>query len=340
MKCFRMAALCFVLAMSATSAFAQDVTLSARSHLNDVLNLPMSPRASALGNSFVAIKNDANSIFSNPACLSTLPMDTDDRHHIASVSFTHHVLDINEGSAVFATPVPEGVLFAGEFAAGVQYFDGGAFDETSNRGEQLGSFGSHDVALTLAYSSTASNKIHYGLGVKFVSYSLVSGSSIANYGTSWVAADAGVYYELAPALMTFGISAMNLGTQTATVAGVREAIAPNVQIGISKKLERLPFTLNLAFHNLTRDREGRSLFYALNDFSLGGEFILGKVVRLRFGYQNQLRRELTVPVGVGLAGFSLGAGFNIKNYQIDVAYNENGPAMSPLVRFGATTSFN
>jgi hypothetical protein len=328
-----------LLLLSASCARAQDLQASARAHLSDILNKPLSPRAAALGNSFVAMKDDPNTIFSNPAALSTVVPQDSSRLNEFSASYSHYILDINEGAVVYEHPVPEGVLFAGNFAAGVQYFSGGSSNETNSQGQQLGTFSTGDVALLLDYSSMASNGLHYGAGLKVVSMSLVSGSSVRDYGSTWFAADLGLFYELKSALMTFGFSAMNLGLQASAFDSVHEAVGPNVQFGISKKLERLPLTLELSFHNLNRDREGRSLFYALNDFSVGGEFVLGKVVRLRVGYENEVRHELNVPAGNGFAGFSMGFGIHIKRYDVDFALNNQGPDFSSFVRFGVRTAF-
>jgi hypothetical protein len=318
---------------------AQTLDESARAHLSDILNKPLSPRAAALGNTFVAMKDDPNTIFSNPAAISSVEITDSTRDNIMSASYTHYVLDINEGAVVYLHPVPENVLFAGDFAAGVQYFSGGTTPEANNVGDVLGTFHTGDVALVVAYSSTATNGLHYGLDAKFVSSSLVAGSSVANYSASWMAADLGLYYELKKELMTFGFSVLNIGGELGTYAGVTEPIGANVQIGVTKRLERLPLTIMVAFHNLNRDREGRNLFYALDDFSVGGEFVLGKVVRLRFGYENEVRHQLNVPTGNGLAGFSVGLGLNLKRYDIDFALNDQGPDFSPFLRFGIRTAF-
>src|SRR5690348_7938314 len=60
------AAFIFHLSSFIFSARAQDVDLSGRAHLSDVLNKPLSPRAAAMGNAFVAMKDDPNTLFSNP----------------------------------------------------------------------------------------------------------------------------------------------------------------------------------------------------------------------------------------------------------------------------------
>ncbi len=323
---------CFLL-----SAHAQSVDESARAALSDILNKPLSPRAAALGNTFVAMPNDPNTIFSNPAALSSIVVTDSDRMNNISASFTHYVLDINEGSFVYEHPVPENFLFAGNFAAGVQYFDGGTSTEADLNGNTLGTFNTEDVALLLAYSSTASNGLHYGATAKIVSSSLVSGSSVQNYGATWMAADLGLYYEWAKERMTFGLSVLNLGSELSKYDSVGEPVGPDVQLGATIKPEHLPVTLGLDFHNLTRNLEGHNLFYAFDDFSIGGEFIMGKVVRLRFGYENELRHELNVPTGSGLAGFSGGIGLHIKRYDIDFALDDEGPDFTPFVRFGLRT---
>src|SRR5688572_2977515 len=62
---------------AATPVFAQPDVTSGRATDFDFLNVPVNPRAAALGNSFVAIKNDPNAIFSNPACIvSVVPKDS------------------------------------------------------------------------------------------------------------------------------------------------------------------------------------------------------------------------------------------------------------------------
>jgi hypothetical protein len=317
---------------------AQEVDLSGRARLSDILNKPLSPRAAAMGNSFVAMKDDPNTIFSNPGALSSIIVKDSTKENELSLSYSHYVLDINEGAIVYDHPVPEGMLFGGTFAAGVQYFSGGSLTEATNTGQQTGTFTTGDVALLLAYSSTGSNGLHYGAGVKYVSSSLVSGSSNQDYSASWLAADVGLYYEWVKQQMTFGFSVINIGLETSTYAGVSEPVGANVQFGVSKRLEKLPLTLHLNFHNINRDREGRNLLYALNDFSLGGEFVLGKVVRWRFGYENEVRHQMNVPAGNGFAGFSTGIGIYVKKYIFDFGLNDNGPDFGSFLRFGLRTS--
>jgi hypothetical protein len=322
----------------ATPVLAQSDETSGRASIYEFLNIPVNPRASAMGNAFVAMKNDQNTLFSNPAALATLQADSLGRSYRVSVGFLKHIKDINEGFVSFGAPADTLFGISGGFAAGVQYIDYGTFDGRDINAAPTGEFGAQELSVNVGYGGNFRG-IHFGIGAKFISSSLVSGSSVQDYSSLGGALDAGLFYEYEPLLMTFGVSALNIGTQFSTYAGVDEPLPFNLQFGMSKKLERLPLTLHLAFRRLSRDREGRNLFYALNDFAVGGEFILGRVVRLRFGYENQKRRDLKVPKGNGLAGFALGLGINVKQYQFDIGYNMQGHAFSDLVRFGASMAW-
>jgi hypothetical protein len=338
-KAFIWSHVVLTLCLTGSALRAQTTEVSGRASVFDFLGIVISPRASAMGAATIATMNDPSGLFENPAEISTLQRpDSSATYRALAVGFTKYILDINEGYLAYNQVLPDS---GGTIAAGVQYMDFGSFQGYDVQGLPTGSFSSGDFALSVAYANVTNQRIHYGVAVKFISSSLASGSAVSqNYSATGVAADAGLFYDYQPALMTFGVSVLNAGTELSSYSGVREGLPLDVAIGLSKKLERLPFTAYLAFHNLTRDLEGHNWFYALNDFDVGGEFTLGKVFRLRFGYENQLRRDLTIPEGSGLAGFSVGLGFMIKQYQFDYAFNSMGPAFQPLHRFGASMNFN
>jgi hypothetical protein len=321
------------------STLSQDEN-SGRAQLYDLLKIVPTPRAAAMGNSFVAMKNDPNTIFSNPAALSSQTK----RDSLASgtdLSIAAGAIGggITQGSVVFTMPTSE---FLGEnswVAAGILYNSYGTFQGANKIGQLTGDFTAGDFVLSLAYSGIIPEKaFHYGLAVKFISSSLATNTPGVSSSVG-IAADLGVYYQNEPLLLTAGLSATNIGKELTTYSGIKEPLPFNLQFGLSKKLERLPLTVHLTFHNLTRDREGRNLFYALNDFSLGGEFIISKVIRFRFGYENQERRDLKVPEGLGLGGFSFGLGIVMKKLQLDYSLSAMGPVKSDIHRFGGSYLF-
>ncbi|MEI8135130.1 MAG: PorV/PorQ family protein [bacterium] len=339
------ASVLFLVALSVTALAQVGTPLnqdesSGRAQLYDLLKRVPTPRAAAMGNSYVAMKNDPNTLFSNPAALSSQTVrDSSAPGTILSIAASPLGSGITQGSIVFSAP-EETLGEHNWVAVGILYNSYGTFQGADNVGQLTNEFSAGDFILSAAYSGIIPDKpFHYGVAVKFISSSLASGVAGVK-GSSALAADLGLYYQNDPLLLTVGLSATNIGKQlTYYTDGSQEALPFNLQLGVSKKLERLPLTVHLTFHNLSRDREGRNLFYALNDFSIGGEFILSKLMRFRFGYENQERRDLKVPEGLGLGGFSFGLGFVTKKLQLDYSLSPMGPVKADIHRFGGSYQF-
>src|SRR5689334_7135191 len=78
---------------------------SGRAGIFQILTIPGSARAAALGNTFVAMKDDPTTIFSNPACLSTQhKRDSLAPGSVVSFGFTKLALDMNQGYAAYSQP--------------------------------------------------------------------------------------------------------------------------------------------------------------------------------------------------------------------------------------------
>src|SRR5258706_16473087 len=94
-------------AQVATPLTSQDEN-SGRAQLYDLLKIVPTPRAAAMGNSFVAMKNDPNTIFSNPAALSSqIPRDSIAPGTNLSIAASPLGTGITQGSVAFSMPAPE-----------------------------------------------------------------------------------------------------------------------------------------------------------------------------------------------------------------------------------------
>ena len=93
--------------------------------------------------------------------------------------------------------------------------------------------------------------------------------------------------------------------------------------------------LSLDFHRLNDDRS--NLLSHLNDFTIGAEFTLSKVLRLRLGYDNEKRQELKIGTLAGIAGFNVGLGAVIKGYSFDYGFSSWG-AIGALHRISLATT--
>lgn len=280
----------------------------------------VSARAAAMGGSFLAVENDVNMLFYNPAALSTL-----ERKQL-SFGFLKHLLDVNSGYISYSQQIRD----LGWFGAGIDYIHYGDFTRTDNLGNKLGTFGASEFALVVGYSNVAYEKVHYGVNANLIY------SSIADIQSAALALDAGLFYEINPDRFAIGASILHLGRQINKYIDTRENLPLDVKVGVALRPEHLPLLLNISFNRL--NEETGDAISRLRAFSVGGEFTLSEVLRVRFGYNNERRKDLKIGTSAGLGGFSVGAGVYLDRYTFDYAFNSLGKVGS-LHRLTVGTSF-
>jgi hypothetical protein len=299
------------------------VSQGARSQSNTVFNFlrnDVSARAAALAGSFVTVTNDPNALFYNPAGLGTLEQP------YGSVGFFKHLLDINSGYVSYGQDF-EGI---GHFAVGVLYTNYGSFTETDESDNTLGTFNAADLAASIGYSNTLEDNLYYGVAIKFIH------SSIADARSTGLATDVGILYRVPETKLNVGASVRNLGAQLSSYMSTKENLPLDVSVGASIIPRGLPLLLNVNFHKLNESRDSFAEYFRA--FVIGGEFTLSKVVQLRFGYNNEQRKDLQIESTSGLAGFSAGLGILISEYKLDYALSSLGKIGS-LHRISVGTSF-
>lgn len=270
------------------------------------LRLDVGARASSLSGSFTAMENDVNVIFYNPAGIATL------KDKQASVGFYKYLLDINSGNAAYVQKYND----IGYIGAGIQYINYGSFDRYDINSNNTGTFGASDIALSLGYGNVYDN-LFYGGNVKFIY------SSYDSYKSTAVAVDLGAMYKVQKAMMTIGVSLMNLGTQISAYQDYKEKLPLDLRFGVTKKLENSPLTLNVGFYSLNESYD--KFFDRFKNVTAGGEIEISQNINLRVGYDNQLRQELKTGSSIGIGGFSAGLGFKLQDkYQIDYGFNSMG----------------
>ena len=308
-KVFVFAAIAFL----STSLFAQSTY--------EFLKLDTSPRAAALAGSYVANNDDPNVIFYNPAGINLLNGTP------VSFSFLKYLMDINVASLAISKNY-EGI---GRFGAAVDYINYGTFTKADESGNNLGTFSAGEMALIIGYGNQLDDNFYYGANVKFIY------SSIAGISSSAAAVDLGLHYAIPDERWNFGFSILNLGSQIKSYFATREDLPIDMRLGFSKELEKLPFRFFWSFNQMA-DNES-SFAKHFSHVTAGGEFKLGKSLRLRLGYDSQKRKDLKIGTTTGLTGFSLGFGFIIKNYNVDYSFSSLG-SIGSLHRFGISTNMD
>ena len=282
------------------------VKLFAQQGTYDFLRIDVSARAAALNGSFVSMKDDPNVLFYNPASIGTLITPK------VSVCYVNHVMDVNAGTLSYGQNI-EGI---GSIGAGVIYMNYGSFSRTDELLNVLGTFNAAELAFVAGIAAHYDDDILMGINAKYIY------SSIAEYNSTALAVDLGFLYDIPSQNLTIGGSALNIGKQLKTYAGVNEPLPFDIKLGITKRPEHLPVYLNIDFHRL--NESGDNFLDRFSNFTIGAEFLMSKSLRLRVGYYNKQRKELKTGTSAGLGGFSFGIGLVLKDYQIDYAYNSYG----------------
>ena len=282
------------------------VTLSAQQATYDFLHIDVSARAAALNGSFVSMKDDPNVLFYNPAALGTLSKPK------ISACYLDYLMDVSLGSLSYAQYI-EGI---GNIGGGITYINYGSFNRTDENLNIIGTFGAKELAFIMGIATQYDDDILVGVNAKYIY------SSLAEYSSNALAIDFGFLYDIPSQNLTIGGSVLNLGTQLKTYISTTESLPLDVIIGITKRPEHLPMFLNLDFHRLN---EKRSNFWDhFSAFSVGSEILMSESLRLRVGYNNQQRKDFKMGTSAGLAGFSMGAGIIVRDYQFDYAFNSYG----------------
>lgn len=286
----------------------------------EFLKLDYSPKAAALAGSFVANNDDPNVIFYNPAGLYNI------NETMVSFSYLKHLLDVNSASLSLSYNLER----IGKIGFGVQYINYGSFDEADEFGNITGEFGANEFAFVLGYANLLDENFNYGVNAKFIY------SGIADVSSMGAAFDIGLNYIFPETNWSVGFSVLNIGTQISKYYEIEEDMPLDIRIGFVKKLQHIPFKLFFSLNRLNESTD--NIIDKLNQFTFGGEFRISSAINLRFGYDNQKRKDMKLSGSTGLAGFNFGFGIFVRNYNFDYSFSSLG-SVGALHRLGLSTSF-
>jgi hypothetical protein len=294
------------------------------------LNLPNSARIAALGGNFLAINDDDITLtLANPSLINS------NMHNQVGFSFVDFFTDINYGFVQYSRTFEK----AGSFVGTMQYIDYGKFQEADEAGVQYGYFHAGEYALNVGWGRKLTPLWAVGSNLKFIY------SSLESYNSFGVAVDiAGSYFskdELFDASLIF----RNIGYQVVAYReGNHEPLPFEIQAGLSKKFEHIPFRVSALFTHLEKwdvryenpinpsggidpvtgepnEISGIDEFAdnLMRHIILGGELTIAKALSLQLSYNYQRRQEMKVPDKLSTVGFSWGFGIRVKQFQFSYA---------------------
>ena len=295
----------------------------------EFLGNPQSARITALGGSLITIADtDISLAAANPALLS------DTSHNQLSINHNFAFAGGSNGYIGYARKINKLGINAD---VGVSYASFGEFVAADELGNEQGTFSGGETALTIGASKQLNERIRVGANIKGVF------GSLETYSSFGIGADIGLFYTKPGSNLTMAFVAKNIGTELSSYGNEFSSLPLDIQIGISQKLQHLPFRFTIIAHQLQQwsvryddpnNVETETLFgepaNEPSDFNNGidnffrhfifsGEFLLGKTqgLKLRFGYNHLRRKELSLSNFRSLAGFSAGFGIRIKGIDID-----------------------
>jgi len=262
------------------------------------LKIPVGTRAIAMGKTFVAVADDANSVYWNPAGLRQLGgIHVTLQHDVFIETVRFDYLSI-------------GAMAGNDLGVGLSVMLLGTGTEPSTSGGPP--IGENFMAVNLAAALRLNYQFDVGISAKYVSKDL-SGTSAATF-----AADLGVLYKTPIPKLTAGLNLQNLGPGMKFV-DVEDPLPLNLKVGAAYKMFEDDFTAALDFN-----------FPTDNDISvsLGGEYWYQDLLVGRFGYHFQGEIDKNEYGIGGKAGLFLGGGVKIKAFNtfigLDYAWADTG----------------
>jgi len=291
------------------------------------LSLPATPRIAAMGGDFLAIKdNDINLALSNPSLISW------EMNNQLGLNFVDYFADINYGTVSYGRNFEK----FGNFVGSVQYIDYGKFTYANDAGETSGNFRAGETALIVGWGRQLDSAFSIGANFKTIF------SSLESYNSFGLAVDVAGSYQSQDGLV-ISLLARNIGTQiVAYESGRREALPFDLQLGLSKKLQHMPFRYSILLTHLHKwdltyddptkvktdpftgeeikdDKFMDFLDKTMRHVVFGAEFLPTNNFSVRLGYDYRRRQELKVDSKVSTVGFSWGFGIRISKFQFNYA---------------------
>jgi len=288
------------------------------------LNLNNSSRVLSMGGDVISIvDNDVSLAFQAPSLLNK------EMNRQMSFNFVDYVSDINFISFHYAQKIFNNLMIF----SGLDAINYGEFIGSDATGNSTSLFTANQQIFTLGTAKQISDKFTLGTNIKLLNSQLESYHSLSlssNVSTTYFNKE----NNLAATLLF-----KNMGKPIKSYTSTSENLPFEIQLGLSKSLQHLPFRYSLVFHHLnvydiSNDYNLNTIYdltsntiiikketvakKMLRHVILGGELNpFRKSLYLRAGFNFQRREDLKLSSSFSMSGFSWGMGFSVRKIQIN-----------------------
>ena len=293
------------------------------------LKLGMSPRAAAMGNTYMGISDDITGVFLNPVSIVGL------EDYQFFVSELEYMIDMRAFAGAFSFPL--GGDIGGRAAVHYTGFFSGDMDKTTETqingtGE---TFSWNELAIGATYARSFTDKFAIGCGVKYVR------TDVADFYSQTVAFDIGTLYKTGYRNLTIGMSATNFGPDMKFNGKYDNTYIQSIwQVSTAEDFGYYPlpisFQVGVADELYTADEfsfTGAIDYSHPNDLAerihVGGEFEYDDMLFLRGGiFMDMDQSDLEDPIAPGddsldrFMEYRFGVGFSYANVVVDYAWQD------------------
>ncbi|MBR2630848.1 MAG: type IX secretion system protein PorQ [Bacteroidaceae bacterium] len=278
------------------------------------LNIPVSTHSAALGGANISIvEDDASMMWTNAAMLTNV---TDNSLVLGYNSYIH-------SSNVFSAGYVKAIGERGTWALSAQMLDYGNMDETDENGNVLGTFSAKDLNFQTSYSYLLSDRWSGAITAKVIM------SNYAEYSSTAIGADLALNYFDEEKGFSFSAVGRNLGGQIKSLYddGNKESLPFNLAFGLSKDFANAPLRVSLTLDDMTQWNNVKFMEHLV----LGMDILPSNSTWIALGYNFRRANEMEVQKSSHWAGFSIGAGLNVKKFKVGVAYGKYHVAASSIL---------
>ncbi|KPJ61490.1 MAG: hypothetical protein AMJ46_02105 [Latescibacteria bacterium DG_63] len=295
------------------------------------LKLGLSPRAAAMGNTYVGVSDDITGVFLNPVSIVNI------EGYQFFVSELEYLVDMRAVAGAFSFPMPREIggrgaihytgFLSGDMTMTTATDIDGDFTDTE--------FNWNELALGATYARNFTDKFSVGVGVKYVR------TDVADYISQTVAFDVGTIYRTGFRNLRLGMSATNFGPDmkfrgkydNTYISGIWQVMAPeeygyyplpiSLQVGVADDLYmsedvRVTGALDFSHPNDLAER-----------IHIGTEVAYEEMFFVRGGFFMDMdESDIVDPVNPDdealdrFMEFRFGAGVKVSNFTVDYAWQD------------------
>ncbi|MDI6735870.1 MAG: PorV/PorQ family protein [bacterium] len=253
------------------------------------LKLGQGARANAMGESFVAVADDINALYWNPAGIAQI------KEKQATFMYSDWLEEINYNYLAYVSPAQ---INGGVMGGAITLLDSGSIDKYDTNQTNLGTFDGKDIAVAVSYGKEMAPNYSLGATLKYIQMK-IDGKKSTGFGL-----DVGCLYKPQIENLTLGVNIQNFGPKLGAFDKEKDALPLNFKLGGAYRLNN---ALTLALDiNFPSDND--------TNFNLGGEYWFKELVAIRAGYKSLTKDELKS------SDLTFGAGFRMPGTGIGLDY--------------------